>query len=276
MIFDPKVSKYPYPEYTDEHYLKIKKNNHLVFDSSYPFIDRSKSFLKKQKLVRILLRLIVFPMTKIKLGLKVVGKANLKKYKDEISKGVISISNHVHLFDYLAIMSVIKPIKPYVLVWANNIRGENSKLVRLVGGIPIPEDDVSATMAYLDSVNGLLNRGGFLQVYAEGSMWEYYAPIRPFKKGAAYLATSNNKPILPMAFSYRKASWIRRKLFHQPAVFTLNVGELMYADNSLAKHEKEIEFTKRLHAEVCRLAGSSEEENIYPPIFSKTKKINYY
>ena len=26
-MFDPKTDKYPYPEQTDKHYLKIKKNN---------------------------------------------------------------------------------------------------------------------------------------------------------------------------------------------------------------------------------------------------------
>ena len=113
--FDPKVTKYPYPEYTDEHYLVVKKDRGIVFDKNYPFIDKSKSFLRKQFMVRILLRTIVFPMTRIRLGLKIKGKDNLKKHKDVISKGIISVSNHVHLFDYLSILCAIKPIKPYLL-----------------------------------------------------------------------------------------------------------------------------------------------------------------
>ena len=276
MSFDPKTHKYPYPIFTDEHYLVIKKNDHFVFDKDYPFIDRSKGFLFKQFIIRILLRTIVFPMTKIKLGLKVVNKKNLKKYKGVINNGVISISNHVHLFDYLAIMSVIKPIKPYVLVWAPNVRGENKKLVRMVGGIPIPEEDIGATLSYLNHIHNLLDNGGWLHIYPEGSMWEYYMPIRPFKKGSAYIAVSNNKPIMPFGFSYRKAGFIRRKLFKQPAVFTLTVGEPLYPDESLDKHKKEEELMIRSHDEVCRLAGIDPKENIYPPIFNKTKRVDYY
>lgn len=276
IMFDPKVTKYPYPEYTDEHYLKIKKDNGLVLDKDYPYLDKSKGFVFKQKLVRILLETIVFPLTYIKLGLKVVGKKKLKEYKSLFKNGVVSISNHVHLFDYLAIMAVIRPIRPNVLVWAKNVRGENATNVRMVGGIPIPEDDFSATVAYMDTVDELLNSGGWLQIYPEGSMWEYYAPIRPFKKGAAYFASKNNKPVLPMAFSYRKASWIRRKIFHQPAVFTLTIGDPLFADCSLKKHEREIDLTKRMHDAVCELAHIAPEDNIYPPIFSKTHKINYY
>lgn len=43
-MFDPQTHKYPYTEYTDEHYLKIKKNNGLVLTKDYPYIDNSFSF----------------------------------------------------------------------------------------------------------------------------------------------------------------------------------------------------------------------------------------
>ena len=48
MPFDPKVTKYPYTEYTDQHYLVVKKNDGTVFDKNYPYIDRSRRFLFKQ------------------------------------------------------------------------------------------------------------------------------------------------------------------------------------------------------------------------------------
>ena len=275
-MFDPKTKKYPYTPYTDEHYLVVKKNNGVVFDKNYPYIDLSKSFLRKQKWLRVLLNLIVFPMTYIKLGLKIEGKENLKKHKDIIDKGIISVANHVHLFDYLSIMAAIKPHKPYVLTWAPNIRGENGKSIRLVGGIPIPESDMQATISYISSVEKLLNSNGWLHIYSEGSMWEYYAPIRPFKKGAAYFACLFNKPILPMAFSYRKANWIRRTIFKQPATFTLKIGEPLFANDNLPKHEKEADLTKRSHDAVCLLAGIDPKDNIYPPIFAKTKRVDYY
>ena len=146
----------------------------------------------------------------------------------------------------------------------------------MVGGIPIPENDMTATIKYMDTISDLLKNGGWLQVYAEGSMWEFYAPIRPFKKGSAYLASENNVPILPMGFSYRKPGWIRRKIFHQPALFTLNIGEPLYPNDDLPKHEKETDLTKRCHDAVCLLANINPEENIYPPVFIKNKKVKYY
>ena len=276
MYFDPKCDKFPYPEDTDKHYLTVKKNDGTIFDENYPYIDNSKSFRFKCFLARILLVLIVFPLSYIRLGLRIKGKKNLKKNKEIIKKGVISCSNHVHMWDYISIMNAIKPIKPKLLVWAPNVSGEMGSMVRSVGGIPIPEGNLRATAKYFEAINDYLNSGGWLQIYPEGSMWEYYAPIRPFKIGAAYFACKNNKPIIPLGFSYRRPGWIRRKIFKQIALFNLTIGEPLFPNTSLSMKEREIDLTKRCHESICILSGILPEENIYPPIFEKNKRIDYY
>ena len=269
--FDPKTKKYPYPDKTDKHYLKIKKNKGIIFDEKYPYIDKSRSFLFKQKLIRFLLVTIVFPFSRIKMGLKIKGKENLDK--NIIKNGVISCSNHIHMWDYIAIMKSIRPIKPYMLVWDKNVNGENGFLVRMVGGIPIPSNP-KAVICQMRQIKEMLNNSGWLHIYAEGAMWEYYYPIRPFKRGVAFYAIRFNKPIIPFAFSYRKPSWIRKHIFRQPAAITLNIGAPIFKDESLSKEDMELDLTKRCHAEVCRLA--SIDNNIYPPIFNEDNKIDYY
>ena len=275
-IYDPKTDKFPYTEYTDQHYLKIKKNNGMVLDKNYPYVDKSKGFLFKQFLVRCLLVLFVFLLARIRLGLKIEGRKNLRIHKEEIKKGIISCCNHVHMWDFIGILRGIFPKKPYVLVWGNNVRSENATLVRMVGGIPVPEDDLQATVTYYTQVKELLNSGGWLHIYPEGSMWEYYQPIRPFKRGAAYLATRLDKPILPLAYSYRKPGWIRRKIFKQIALYTLHIGEPIYANKSLPKDEQEQDLVIRSHRAVCELAGIDPDKNIYPPVFDHSKRIDYY
>ena len=275
-MFDPKTDKYPYPEETDHHYLKVKKNDGTIFDKDYPYIDNSKSFKRKQKLTRLLLNTIVFPLSYIRMGLKIKGKENLKKHKEELDKGVISICNHVHMWDYIGIMNAVKYRKTNLLVWAPNVSGELGGMVRMVGGIPIPEHDPQATLAYLNTIENLLNNGGWLQIYPEGSMWEYYYPIRPFKRGSAYFACRFDKPILPLAYSYRKPGWIRRIIFKQIALFTLTIGEPLYQNKDLPKEEREIDLLKRCHDEVCHLAGINPKDNLYPPIFNNSKRVDYY
>lgn len=276
MYFDPKTTKYPYPEDTAGHYLEVPEKTHHVINENYPYIDNSKSFRFKKFWVRFLLNIIVFPVAKIWYGLKVYGKKNIKDNKKIIKQGVISVSNHIALWDYIFLMRTINHIKPNVLVWAPNINGPNGALIRLVGGIPIPENNLKATMKYYNTVDKLINQDhGWLQIYAEGSMWEYYAPIRPFKRGSSYFAVKFNKPIIPIAYSYRKPGWFRKHILKQIAKINVNVGEPIYPDNSIMdKNERELDLTKRVHERIVQLAFI--ENNIYPAIYNNSKRIDYY
>ena len=273
-MFDPHSTKYHYPEYTDQHYLVVKKNNGAVFDENYPFIDRSSSFKFKQFWVRFLLNLIVFPMCVPYMGLRIKNRKNLKKYKDALKDGAITVSNHVHMWDYIAIHKAIRRRKPHVVVWAPNVRGESGTLVRMMGGIPIPDNDLGGKVAFNKAIEDSLAKGEWLQIYAEGSMWECYPYIRPFHTGAASLACRLNKPILPMGFSFRKPSWIRKHIFRQEVAITLKVGEPLYKDDSLPEQEQRIDLTKRVHRAVCLLSDVDPETNPYPAIFNNTKRLD--
>ncbi|MCQ2800794.1 MAG: 1-acyl-sn-glycerol-3-phosphate acyltransferase [Bacilli bacterium] len=272
-MFIPNTNnKYPYPENTCDHYIKVKMNRGISFNKDYPFVDYSSKFSFKRFWVRLLLRLIVFPMAKIRMGLKIEGKAYIKANKELLKNGCVTICNHVHFWDYICIMKAVHSLKwPYLLAWDKNVNGESGPLVRCVGGIPIPLNDNEATVSFTKSIDKLLNDGNILHVYAEGSMWEYYAPIRPFKKGAASIAIKNNKPILPMAFSYRKPNWIRRKIFKQMALFTLHIGEPLYPNKELGKSAQINDLTSRAHEAVTLLSG--QEKSIYPAIYNDSKKI---
>lgn len=276
-MFDPKTDRYPYPIETDKHYLTVHKNRGIVFDTSYPYIDRSKSFRMRQALIRLLLNVIVFPMCRIRLGLKIDGRKILKANRDVLKNGALSVSNHVHMWDYIAVMRSIRPFRPNLLVWAPNVNGENGPLIRLVGGIPIPDTNAAATMTYLKAVRSLLEQDrGWLHIYPEGSMWEYYAPIRPFKRGAAHIAVKTGKPILPIGFSYRQPGWIRKHVFRQIACFTLRIGEPLFPDTEQDPKARENDLNERCHNAVCRLTGIDPNDNLYPPVFNDSKRIDYY
>jgi len=275
-MFDPKTNYFPYTLDTGAHYLHVKKDDGTVFDSKYPYVDESKKFKRKRKWTRFLCVIFAFPVCRIRQGLRVKGKENLKKYKDVLKGGVVSVCNHIHMWDYLGIMAAVYPYQPDILAWDKNISGENGKIIRSVGGIPVPASDMKAMAVMSSQVKKYLQNGGWLHVAAEGSMWEFYAPIRPFKTGAAYYAYKANKPILPMAFSYRKPVGLG-KLFRR-AKLTLNIGTPIYPDQTLSQKEAIEKLTKQAHQEVCRLAGFEIGENLYEPIYDdKTnKRIDYY
>ena len=276
MIYDPKPTKYPLPDYTDGHYLEVEKKFDFIFDDKYPYVDTSKKFKRKQRWVRLGLRTMVFPFAPVKIGLRIKGRKIIKKHKELIKNGVISVANHIHPWDYISVMKAARPGKTNILVWNENVNGPSGGLVRLVGGIPIPEHDFAATVAFKQSVDNLLNNGGWLHVCPEGSMWEYYQPIRPFKHGAFYFARKLDKPIIPMAFSYRRPSWIRKHIFRQPAAVTLTIGEPLFVNKELDVNKQEEDLLIRCHDAVCLLAGIDPKDNIYEPVFHDSKRIDYY
>ena len=278
VMFDPKTDKFPYPVETDKHYLEVHMDRGFVFDTKYPYIDRSRWFRFRQGVVRFLLNIFVFHVATVRMGLRIEGRENIKKHKEILKDGAVSVANHVHMWDYIAVMKAIRPFRSNLLAWAPNINGENGTLIRMVGGIPIPEGNTAATKTYLKVMRSLLkDEHGWLHIYSEGSMWEYYRPIRPFKRGASHIACDCGKPILPLAFSYREPGWIRKHIFRQIATFTLHIGEPLFPNNDLSPKEREKDLTIRSHDAVCLLAGIDPKENLYPPLFSEeVKRVDYY
>ena len=76
--------------------------------------------------------------------------------------------------------------------------------------------------------------------------------------------------------SVREPGWIRKHIFRQIACFTLRIGEPIFADPSLSKKEQRKDLTIRCHEAVCRLAGIDPKENLYPPVFNESKRVDYY
>ena len=274
-MFHPHSTKYPYTEYTDQHYLVVKKNNGLVFDENYPYVDDSSKAKFVSFWTRVVLYILVWPiLCFFMMGLRIKGRNKLKYYKEQLKHGAVSISNHIHLWDYIANMKALRPIKTNVIIWAPNIRGENGKMMRAVGGIPIPDDNKEGARAFNEAIGKLLEKDSWLHVYSEGSMWEYYPYIRPFKLGAFSLACRYNKPILPIGFSFRKPSWIRKHIFKQDAAITLTIGDPIFKNEDLSESEQRIDLAKRTHEAICKLSNIEEGTNLYPPIFDHNRRVD--
>ena len=275
MPYDPKPTEYLFPQKTDQHYLPVELIENIEFDENYPYVDKSFKFRFKAGLMRIVTAAVAFPVARLRVLLKVNGRENLKKYKNELKNGVVSVVNHVHMWDFIMIMYAVKPFRPWIPVWDKNMRGPNRNLIRYNRGIPLPTESHRATGAFAHSVDELLQKGEWLHVSAEGSMWEYYMPIRPFKKGSFTFAIRNNKPVLPLAFSYRKPKGLQKLFWHKP-LLTLNIGELVYPDTTLNRVQAADKLGIAAHEAVCRLAGIDPSENLYPPVFNNTDRVDYY
>ena len=64
--------------------------------------------------------------------------------------------------------------------------------------------------------------------------------------------------------------------YKQTTLFTLTIGDPIFPDKSLPRKECELDLIRRAHEAVCRLSGNGTEDNLYPPIFNGSKRIDYY
>ncbi len=139
---------YTYPERSDQHMLELKRTKKFDLDASYDYMPHGTWFKIKRALVASLLHLVVFPLTHLTHGLRIHGRENLKKHKDELKGGAITISNHVFMWDYLCVLKAIRPHISYFPAWKPNFESGFQPFMRILGGIPIPEGDIHAMAAF--------------------------------------------------------------------------------------------------------------------------------
>ena len=77
---------YTYPDRSDAHMVTLKRTKELKLDENYDYMPRGTWFKIKRAVVAVLLHTVVFPVTHLSHGLKIYGKENLKKHKDELKK----------------------------------------------------------------------------------------------------------------------------------------------------------------------------------------------
>jgi 1-acyl-sn-glycerol-3-phosphate acyltransferase len=247
MYYRPDLG-YKYPERTDEHMIEVKKIREVTLDENYPYLQKGFVFGCKRAIYWLGVNLIVFPLLRITHGLKIYGKENLKKHKDELKDGAITISNHVFMWDYLCVLKAIRPRLSYFPAWKTNLEGSNGPLIRMSGGIPIPTDSVKCMRKFNEAIEEVLKSGKWLHFYPEGSLWFYYPEIRPLKKAVFQYAVKFDKPVLPITMSFRPRKGIMKLLGKKPLV-DLHIGEPLHADKGLPRREAE----RKLHAEAYHI-----------------------
>jgi len=252
---------YEYPEDTFQHILPLKKIRELNIDASYPFLDKSFGFRFVRVLVYLVIYTLCFPLTIFRFGHKIEGRKNLRKYRALLKNGAMTVSNHIHRWDFLFILRTLRHRMMHLPVWKENLLGPDMHLIRYVGGIPIPED-IHAIKHFNEAFDEIRAKKIWIHVYPESAMWWYYRPIRPFKKGVFTMAYRYNLPVLPIGFYYTKPSIPLRifNLFRKkklPSVVA-RIGEPILPNMELPRKEAVQLLRKQCHAAIVELASVSD------------------
>ena len=223
---------FTYPERSDHHMLTLKTTYKVNLDKNYKYMPRGVWFRIGRAVVAGLLHLIVFPLTRLTHGLKIYGRDNLKKHKKELKGGAITISNHVFMWDYLCVLKAIRPHICYFPAWKPNLESIFCPFMRLLGAMPIPEDDVHLMAFFKRDMDKVVESGRWLHVFPEGSLWYFYPDIRPLKPAVFTYAVKYDKPLIPISMSFRPRKGIN-KLFGKGPCVDLHISEPMYANKAM-------------------------------------------
>ncbi|MCL2879208.1 MAG: 1-acyl-sn-glycerol-3-phosphate acyltransferase [Treponema sp.] len=254
-----------YPDDPFEHIIPVKKIRELNIDSQYPFLDKSFGFRFMRRLMYLGICVIVFPLTVFRFGLKIEGRKNLRKHRKLLRNGAMTVSNHIHRWDFLFILRAIRFRMMYFPAWKENLLGSDMDLIRLAGGIPVPED--IHTIKYFNmAFDEIHAKKIWFHVFPEGANWYYYRPIRPFKKGVFSMAYRYKLPVLPIAFYYAKPGFPLAviNLFRKvklPAI-AARIGEPILPDTELPRKESVRLLREQCHRAIIDLAGV--ENNPWP------------
>ena len=262
---------YDYPDRCDEHMIEVKHKHDVVLDENYPYLIKTKRFKLLRGLYWLGLNLIVFPLMRLTHGLKIYGKKNLKKHKEALKDGAITISNHVFYWDYLCVLKAIRPHLAYFPAWKTNLEGGSAGLIRMSGGIPVPTNNLHAMIKFNKAIEEVLESGKWLHFFPEGSMWFFYPDIRPLKKAVFTYAVKFDKPIVPITMSFRPRKGITR-LFSKTPTVDLHIGEPLFPDKTLSISERE----KKLHAEAYHVMQVMNGINPGDPTYNTDQNLSHY
>jgi len=258
-----------YPEKLDGRMVNFKVVHDITVDQNYPFLDKSFSFRFMRRLIYFLIFTVVRFLSFVRFGLKIEGRKNLRKHRKLFKNGVMTVCNHVQRWDFIFVQLAVRYRMMYFPVWKEQLKGPDQGFIRYAGGIPIPED-IQTIKYFNKAFDEIHENKNWFHAFPEGSRFDYFQPIRPFKKGVFTMAHRYNVPVLPLAISWRKSRFpftlvnlLRAALGRmQPPLITIRIGEPLLFDPNLSRKEAVLKMRKECHEAVVRLAGISE--NKYP------------
>lgn len=261
-----------YPE--DDPYVGLYKpvydREYGPVDATYPYFD--ESFANKRLMFlgyTFVLRTLGW-ILRIKYGLrwKIEGEDKWRRSscgvrrwmkQFDLSRGAITIANHCYRHDCASVLTTFHASwHTRIPMFALNFRTKDQIYLRIVGGIPIPDQEagLSAMKAFNAAFDEYNKLGYWFHIFPEAKRWDWYKPLRPFQKGAFTMAYKYNKPIIPFAVTYRERTGIWR-LFgpnDEPCTQVI-IGAPIYPDTTKPRAQEVERLLNETHQTICRLAG---------------------
>lgn len=168
---------------------------------------------------------IVFAVSKLWLGLKIVGRDKLKPLK---KTGFFLYGNHTQYLDAFTPGMLTAPHKAYIITDADaaSITGLKN-IVKMLGCLPIPTER-RGYRGFLAAIERRIKENGVVTIFPEAHIWPYSTTIRPFAATSFAYPVNLNAPVVAMCATYRK----RTGLF----AFCRRPGMTLYVSDPIYPH----------------------------------------
>jgi len=183
----------------------------------------------------------------------VIGIENLNNLKT----GGIITSNHFNPFEALAVEKVFRFIsekgktnKLYAVIREGNYTnfpGLYGFLFRNGETLPLSSNHKTMKKFY-SAVEEILNRGDFILIYPEQSMWWNYQKPKPLKDGAYHFSIKHDVPIIPFFITTKDSEYSDDAGF--PILeYYIHIQKPIYKENNLTRKDN-IKLMKKKNFEV--------------------------
>ena len=188
----------------------------------------------------------------------IIKKVNGIEYLDNLASGAVLTCNHFNPFDSFTVEKVFRTSKQgknkklYKVIREGNYTnfpGFYGFLFRNCDTLPL-SSNLKTMTEFMEAVDNILQRGEFILIYPEQSMWWNYRKPKPLKNGAFKIATRNNVPIVPIFITMEDSNIIGDDGMPVQE-YTVNIEEPIYPNNNLSRKEN-VETMKNRNFQVWR------------------------
>lgn len=161
-----------------------------------------------------------------------------------VNTGAIITCNHFNPFDSFSIEQVFrlsgksKEKKLYKVIREGNYTnfpGLYGFFFRNCDTLPLSSNK-KTMIEFMKAVDTILQRGDFILIYPEQSLWWNYKKPKPFKNGAFKMAVRNNVPVIPIFITMQDSDIIGEDGFAVQE-YIINIEKPIYQDESLSIKE---------------------------------------
>ena len=230
------------------------KTKDIQFDETYPYLDQSLKFKIWHILIYLTTWLVVFPVNRLRYGLRIEGRDKIRKNRKLFANGLMTVCNHVHRWDMLCVLQAMRYRKAWIPMYAQAFNGKDGFLMKHIGGIAIPEN-YRGLRKFDQALDELHARKQWFHIFPESCSWYDYAPLRPFKTGAFNMAYKYNLPVLPMMISFRPRTGWRRIFSNSGPLLTIHVGDPIVPDLNAPRKEEVARLRDLAHSAMLDMAG---------------------